>query len=186
VLSSSHGLCSSSSARSSSGSGSSQARSHLLAAIAQILDGLPALEAQVLSDLVLQGVRRGTGCLGMSAQQVLRVLVLYLLLGTDFEQLEFHLADSNTYRAFCLLGIGDPSPKRACLQKNISAIRPETLQALHQLVVAQAVNTGVEPAHVVRIDTTSVSAPIRPPLDSALLGDAVRVLLRLLRRAQKL
>jgi len=157
-----------------------------LAAIAQILDGLPALEAQVLSDLVPPGVRRDTGRLGMSAQQVLRVLVLYLLLGTDFEQLEFHLADSTTYRAFCLLGLGDPAPKRACLQKNISAIRSETLQALHQLVVAQAVETGVEPAHAVRIDTTPVCAPIRPPLDSALLGDAVRVLLRLLRRAQKL
>lgn len=36
-----------------------------------------------------------------------------------------------------------------------------------------------------RIDTTPVIAPLRPPLESALLGDAVRVLLRLLRRAQK-
>jgi len=32
-----------------------------LAAIAQILDGLPALEAQVLSDLVPPRVRRDTG-----------------------------------------------------------------------------------------------------------------------------
>ena len=35
--------------------------------------------------------------------------VLYLLLKVDFEQLEFHLADSPTYRAFCLLGLGDPA-----------------------------------------------------------------------------
>jgi IS5 family transposase len=157
-----------------------------LAAIAHILDGLPELEAQVLSDLAPPGVRRDTGRNGLSAQQVLRCLVLYLLLRTDFEQLEFHLADSPTYRAFCLLGLGDAAPKRACLQRNLSALRPQTLKALHQVVVAQAVKTGVEPGHAVRIDTTPVAAPVRPPLDSALLGDAVRVLLRLLRRAQKL
>ena len=156
-----------------------------LAAIAQILDGLPQLEAQVLDDLVPPQVRRDTGRDGLSAQQVLRTLVLYLMLQVDFEQLEFHLADSPTYRAFCLLGLGEPAPKRACLQQNISRIRPQTLKALHQILVEQAVQSGVESGHVVRIDTTPVIAPLRPPLDSQLLGDAVRVLLRLLRRAQK-
>lgn len=41
-----------------------------LAAIAQILDGLPALEAQVLADLTPPGVRRDVGRQGLSAQQV--------------------------------------------------------------------------------------------------------------------
>lgn len=154
--------------------------------IAQILDGLPQLEEQVLADLVPAQVRRDVGRDGLSAQQVLRVLVLYLLLKVDFEQLEFHLADSLTYRAFCLLGVGDSPPKRACLQHNISRIRPQTLQALHRILVEQAVQKGVESGHAVRIDTTPVAAPIRAPLDSALLGDAVRVLCRLLKRAQKL
>lgn len=67
-----------------------------LAAIAQVLDGLPQLEAHVLDDLVRPQVRRDTGRQGLSAQQVLRTLVLYLLLQVDFEQLEFHLADSPT------------------------------------------------------------------------------------------
>jgi len=48
--------------------------------IAQILDGLPQLEEQVLADLVPAQVRRDVGRDGLSAQQVLRVLVLYLLL----------------------------------------------------------------------------------------------------------
>ena len=48
-----------------------------------------------------------------------------ILLRTDFEQLEFHLADSPTYRTFCLLGLGNSPPKRACLQKNLSALVPE-------------------------------------------------------------
>ncbi len=156
-----------------------------LAAIAKVLDGLPQLEARVLDDLAPPGVRRDTGRDGLSAQQVLRMLVLYLLLQVDFEQLEFHLADSPTYRAFCLLGIGDLAPKHSCLQKNLSALRAETIQALQQIIVEQAVEKGIESGHAVRIDTTPVSAPLRPPLDSQLLADAVRVLLRLLRRAQK-
>lgn len=156
-----------------------------LAAISSVLDGLPQLEALVLDDIAPKGVRRDTGRGGLSAQQVLRMLVLYLLLQTDFEQLEFHLEDSPTYRAFCRLGLGEAPPKRSCLQKNISAVRAETLETLHQILVAHAIESGAESGHAVRIDTTPVKAPLRAPLDSQLLADAVRVLLRLLRRAQK-
>jgi len=157
-----------------------------LAAIAHLLDELPELEACVLADLAPPGIRRDVGRKGLSAKQVVRILVLYLLLRVDFEQLEFHLADPPTYRAFCLLSLVQVPPKRACLQKNLSALRPETLQALHQIVVEQVITAGVESGHSVRIDTTPVLAPIRPMLDSSLLGDAVRVLSRLLRRAQAL
>lgn len=157
----------------------------LLARMAEVLDSLPQLEAQVLADLVRPGTRADFGRDGMTAQQVLRVLVLYLMLRTDFEQLEFHLADSPTYRAFCLLGLGDESPKRSTLQENASLVRAETLQALHALLVEHAVQKGLERVTTVRTDTTPVSAKLRAPYDSSLLGDAVRVLERLLRRAQK-
>lgn len=154
--------------------------------ISLVLDSLPELPQQVLLDLVPKGVRQDLGRDGLSAEQVLRAFVLYLLLKCTFEQLEFHLADSPTYRAFCRLGIGDPAPKRASLQDNLSRLRPETLQALHRLVVEQAVQRGVESGTTVRTDTTPVAAPLRAPTDSALLGDAVRVLERLLRKAQPL
>jgi IS5 family transposase len=157
-----------------------------LARIAKVLDSLPQLEAQVLLDLVPKGTRTDFGRDGLCAQQVLRILVLYLLLKTDFVQLEFHLLDSPTYRAFCLFGLGDEPPKRSTLQENVSLIRAETLMALHQILVEQAVHLGLEKASAIRTDTTPVAAKIRAPLDSALLGDAVRVLERLLRRAQPL
>ncbi len=130
-----------------------------LAAISKVLDALPQLEDQVLDDLVPPQVRRDTGRDGLSAQQVLRTLVLYLMLQVDFEQLEFHLADSPTYRAFCLLGLGQSAPKRACLQQNISRLRPETLAALQKILVEQAIKKGVESGHTVRIDTTPGSRP---------------------------
>lgn len=154
--------------------------------MAQVLDSLPQMQQQVFCDLVPAGTRSDFGRQGLPAQQVLRILVLYLMLQGDFEQLEFHLADSPTYRSFCLLGLGQEAPKRSCLHDNISRIRPQTLQALHKILVEHAVVTGLESGSAVRTDTTPVAAPMRPPTDSALLGDAVRVLKRLLRRAQKL
>lgn len=157
----------------------------MLASMAAILDAMPELEEQVLSDLTSDGVRSDFGRDGLSAQQVLRLMVLYTMLRTPFEQLEFHLADSPTYRAFCLLGLHDPPPKRASIAGNLSKLRPQTLQALHTHVVRYAVEHKLETVSAVRTDTTSVAAPIRAPLDSALLSDSVRVLERLLKRAQK-
>ena len=88
-----------------------------------ILDSVPELEEQVLSDLTADGVRSDFGRDGLSAQQVLRLMVLYTMLRTTFEQLEFHLADSPTYRAFCLLGLTDPPPKRAAIASNVAKLR---------------------------------------------------------------
>ncbi len=158
----------------------------LLAHMAQVLDSLPQMHQQVLADLVPPGKRSDLGREGLPAQQVLRILVLYLMLKGDFEQLEFHLCDSPTYRSFCLVGLGDAAPKRSTLHRNISCIRPLTLQALHQILVEHAVLSGLESGSMVRTDTTPVAAALRPPTDSALLGDAVRVLARLLKKAQKL
>ena len=157
----------------------------MLASMAAILDAMPELEDRVLSDLTSDGARSDFGRDGLSAQQVLRLMVLYTMLRTTFEQLEFHLADSPTYRAFCLLGLTDPPPKRASIAGNLAKLRPATLQALHVHVVRYAVEHKLETVSAVRTDTTTVAAPIRAPLDSALLSDSVRVLTRLLERAQK-
>lgn len=153
--------------------------------IATLLDSLPELESLVLSDLLFKGSRRDFGRSGLSAQQVLRIFVLYLLLKTDFEQLAFHLADSPTYRAFCLLGLGDDSPKRSTLHQNLSLLRGETLAVVHRLLVGRALSLGIERATAIRTDTTPVAAVLRSPNDSILLGDAVRVLDRLLCRTRK-
>lgn len=136
-----------------------------LSAIAQILDVLPQLEAQILSGLVPPNVLRDIGRDGLSAQQVLRILVPYVLRRVDFEQLEFHLADSPTYRAFCLLGISDLSPKRACLPHNISRIRPEPLQTLHRILVELAISTASN-----RATPCAPTAPVAWPTERIRCG----------------
>lgn len=130
------------------------------------------------------GTRADVGLPVLRSEQVLRILVLYVLLQTDFEQLEFHLANSAAYRAFFCLGLGQPGPKRSTPQENLARIRLQTLQQVHTLLVQYAGKTGAESAKRVRTDTTSVAAAMRVPTDAQLLGNAVRVLTRLLNKAQ--
>ena len=69
-----------------------------------VLDGLHEAARLVHGDLVGRGRHRidpNTGRDGMAAEQVLRAFVLKQMNDFSYEELAFHLADSNTYRAFC-------------------------------------------------------------------------------------
>ena len=55
-------------------------------------------------------------------------MVLYTMLHY-FRTARVSFADSPTYRAFCLLGLHDPPPKRASIAGNLSSCVPQTLQA---------------------------------------------------------
>jgi hypothetical protein len=56
------------------------------------------------------------------------------------------------------------------------------LQFINELVVQAAVELGLEDGKQLRVDTTVVQTDIHHPTDSALLGDAVRVITRLVQR----
>jgi IS5 family transposase len=75
------------------------------------------------------------------------------------------------------------TPKKAVLQQTISAITAASWEAINQTVVRSARQTKLEPAAMVRIDSTVVKALMHDPNDSSLLWDAVRVMTRLLKRA---
>jgi transposase, IS5 family len=150
--------------------------------IAQVLDTLPEAAELVLEDLVGAGVDPHTGRQGMSAEQVLRVLILKQMQDFSYEELEFHLADSATYRAFCRLGLTDAGPSKSTLQRNIKAVSEQTLEEIHRMIVEYAKDAGVDNGKRVRVDSTVVKAAIHHPTDSSLLNDSVRVLSRLLRR----
>jgi len=159
-----------------------------LAAMSAVLDDLPGV-AEVLAQIeadILRGHRADTGREGMTAEQVARALMVKQMNGFSHEELAFHLADSTTYRAFCLIGIGDKPPKKATLQENINRLRPETLEMFNQAVLRLARAEGVEDGRKVRGDCTAVETDIHPPTDSSLLNDAVRVLTRLVRQVEEL
>jgi transposase, IS5 family len=145
-----------------------------------VLDGLPQAVALVHADLVRPGTKPDTGRKGMAAEQVLRALVIKQMNGFSYEELSFHLADSNSYRWFCRLGIGTVAPKKSTLQKAIKRIRSETWEAINRMIVEYAAKHGVETGEKVRADCTVVESNIHHPTDSSLLWDCVRVLARLM------
>src|SRR5687767_5621467 len=77
-----------------------------LQAIDRILDQNRAIGEWIWRDLNAGRVVRNEGAEGMSAEQVLRALVVKQLNGFSYRQLAFHLADSMSYRIFCGLRFG--------------------------------------------------------------------------------
>lgn len=159
-----------------------------LAAMAALLDRLLEAVALVHEDLSVRGGRRvdpTKGRDGMAAEQVLRVAVLKQHTGLSYERLAFALADSSTYRGFCRLGYEQKPPTRSALQKNIKRVSATTWEKINQIVVRQAQALGVEKGTKVRTDCLVVESNIHHPTDSSLLWDCVRVLARVMKRAQE-
>ncbi len=145
-----------------------------------VLDGLPDATHLVHADLVRPGTKPDKGRKGVTAEQVVRALVIKQMNAFSYEELAFHLADSSCYRWFCRLGIGDSAPKKSTLQKAMKRIRVETLDAINQMVVKHAAERRIERGDKVRTDCTVVETNIHHPTDSSLLWDCVRVLTRLM------
>ena len=121
----------------------------------------------------------------MTAEQVFKVLIIKQMNGFSYRLLEYHLADSRTYRWFCDFGIGDAIPSESTLQRDVKKIRPETLEEINRIFLGVADKKGIEKGRKVRVDCTVTESNIHHPSDSSLLWDSVRVLCRLTQRAQE-
>ena len=156
-----------------------------LAAMSAVLDAQPVLAALIQQDLEAGCLKNSqTGRPGLSGEQTLRLLLVRQLTGWTYAELSFHLADSMTYRAFCRIGALVATPSTSALAATLRRVRPATLATLNDLLVTSPAARRLESAETVRMDATMVPVAIHPPTDSSLLLDAVRVLDRLLRRAQ--
>jgi IS5 family transposase len=67
----------------------------------------------------------------------------------------------------------------------VKLVRASTLEKINRLLVKHASRTGLEDGQQQRVDCTVTKTHIHEPSDSSLLRDAVRVLTRLIKRAQK-
>src|SRR5205085_594660 len=155
-----------------------------LRAISGWLDGQRPLISVVASDLHREGLRQ-IGRRGLRADTVLRCALLKQQRQLSYEELAFHLEDSASFRAFARLPLSW-SPKKSVLHQTISAIRPQTWEAINRAVLASAKQDKLESGATVRIDSTVTAALMHEPSDSALLWDAVRLMTRLLRQATAL
>jgi len=155
-----------------------------LSAMSQALDDCPNVLQQVEQDLVA-GHDASLGRRGLSADQVVRALVIKQLNGFSYAELAFHLADSTCYRRFCRIGSLEKSPSKSTLQENIKRVSASSLEAISRQLVLLAKREGIETGDTIRGDCTPVESTIHPPTDSWLLWDTERVLIRELKRSRE-
>jgi IS5 family transposase len=152
-----------------------------LEVISQILDENSSILDLVYQDLKQKETKTCLGAKGMSAEQVLRAAIIKQMNEFSYEELAFHIIDSNCYRWFCRIGLIDKGFKSSALCSNIKSLSPETWEAINALtVVDYAKDQGIEKGRQVRMDCTVVDSNIHDPKDSTLLWDGVRVLTRIL------
>ncbi len=153
-----------------------------LKAMSQLLDADGALTDLVAADLSGHEVKP-TGRRGLPAESVLRCAVLKQYRQLSYEELAFYLSDSMSFRAFARLPVNQ-FPKKSALNKTISGIRPQTWEAINRHLLKTAAADRIETGRVIRLDSTVTLSPIHQPTDNSLLWDAMRLMVRLLRRAQ--
>lgn len=156
--------------------------------MSRILDEHPEAAKWVHDDLVGRKGRKVSaqrGREGMSAEQVLRAIVVKQLGGFSYHELAFHLADSITYRAFCRFDVGRPTPNKKTLQRNIKKVEAMTLERINVALVDHALDAEIDDGNKIRVDCTVMETNIHEPSDSSLLLDSVRVLVRLMDRSQE-
>jgi transposase, IS5 family len=152
--------------------------------ISKILDANPLLMDLVFQDLVKTS-RPDTGRQGLTAEQVLRCALLKQYRQLTYEELAFHLEDSDAFRSFSRLEMGQ-YPGKSILQENIKTIREETWETILGEILAYANQEKIETGKVVRIDSTAVETAIHHPTDSTLLGDGIRIITRWLTEGKEL
>jgi IS5 family transposase len=114
---------------------------------------------------------------------ILRMLVVMRLYGWSYAQAEYFVNDSLVLRQFCRVYL-ERVPDDTTLIRWANTIGPGTLQGLNDRVVQLARSLKVTRGRKLRVDTTAVETDIHFPTDSGLIGDGVRVVSRLLRRAR--
>jgi IS5 family transposase len=155
-----------------------------LNAISVWLDGHYEVLGWVGADLGCHGVK-ATGRKGLSAETVLRCALLKQHRQLSYEELAFYLSDSLSFRAFARLPV-HWTPKKSVLQSTVSAISAQTWEKTNRCLTQAAESAGIENGAMMRTDSTVTAAPIHAPTDCTLLGDAMRVMVRLLRRSDAL
>ena len=149
----------------------------------RLLDDDEIVEA-VRSDMARRSPRsRSRGRPSTPVEVVLRMLVVMRLYGWSYAQVEYFVNDSLVLRQFCRVYL-ERVPDDTTLIRWANTIGPETLQALNDRVIQLARSLKVTRGRKLRVDTTAVETDIHFPTDSGLVGDGVRVVTRLLRRAR--
>jgi len=153
----------------------------ILKRMSGFLDHQPQVFERVRQDLQRGLKKPSTGRTAMTPTQVLRSLILMRVKNWDYRELSERIADGYTLRRFTGF-YSQRVPKHDAFHRAFNKLRPQTLQALNDLVLKAAIDLGLEDGKRLRVDTTVTETDIHHPTDNTLLWDVVRVLTRLIGR----
>jgi IS5 family transposase len=116
------------------------------------------------------------------AEVVLRMLLLKHMRGWSYEDVTREVRANLVYREFTGVG-GGKVPDDKTMGRLARQLGPEAVDQLHRRTVAIAREKQVVAGRRMRVDTTVVETNIHYPTDSTLMGDGVRVLTRVMKKA---
>lgn len=116
------------------------------------------------------------------AEVVLRMLLLKHVRDWSFAVLTREVRANLVYREFTRIG-GEKVPDDKTMGNLARQLGPEVVEKLHRRVVEIAQENKIAAGRKMRVDTTVVETNIHHPTDSSLLGDGVRVLTRVMKKA---
>jgi IS5 family transposase len=122
---------------------------------ADLLDRHPEILSLIEKDLVNTSLKP-VGRTGLTVESVFRCLLLKQRFTLTYQQLAFHLSDTMSYRSFARLPAG-LTPKKSCLQSTIRSIKPETLEAVCNMLSMDWLEKGHLCLDKLRIDSTLVA-----------------------------
>ena len=160
-------------------------RARELGVMSRVLDELSHAVELVHCDLLSECGNPEVGRDAMTAEQVLRAMVIKQRLDLSYEDLAFQIADANSVRAFCRVPVSANPPTKSTLQRNIKRVKATTWEGVNRLLVGYAQDKKIETGRKTRSDCTVVETNIHKPTDSTLLWDCVRVLVRLMTKAKE-
>jgi len=147
--------------------------------IGQILDGTPKVLEMAHQDL--GGLSKATSPRGrkpvFTSENLFRAILVMQREGFDYREASVRIAESETLQRFCRL-LKKRTIDFTLLNKAFGAIRPETWEAINNVLALKAVADESISVDHVRTDTTVTECNIHWPTDSSLLWDTYRVAAR--------
>jgi IS5 family transposase len=138
---------------------------------------------QIIQQELSKGYKKSKtgGRPGTPAEVVLRMLLLKHMRGWSYEDVTREVRANLVYREFTGIG-GGKVPDDKTMGRLAPQLGAEAIQKLHQRTVAIALEKKVVAGRKMRVDTTVVETNIHYPTGSRLLGDGVRVLIRVMKK----
>lgn len=154
--------------------------------IDKILEQAPGIKE--VYEAVLRDVNGGrvskVGQEGLSAEQIVKLGILRKRDNMSYRDLSDATADSLSIRKFLNIPIGKKLSKSA-IQSNLKLVSDATWRKLNESLIRKAEDDGLEDGKTIRSDTTTTETNIHYPTDASLLADSIRVLTRIMGRAEE-